>query len=439
MARRVAVPSLRRHSPSKQGVVRLNGLDHYLGRWPEDCPEAPPDVREKYDQTIAKWLGRGRHLPQPENTASQVKGLTIGAIILAYWPTVAEYYRHPDGTPTTEVSNIRLALRRLRRLYSNTQAAAFDSLALEALREHMIQEGLCRGRINRDIPRIKRMFQWAASKKLVPAETWQLLTTVKGLRAGRSSAEEREPVRPVADELVGQTLPHLSPPIAAMVRLQRFCGMRPGEAVVLRPCDVDQSGPVWLYRPGSDRGPNGQHKTAWRGHQRNILIGPRGQEVLKPFLVGRNPEQFCFSPVEGRAAHDVDRRSKRKSKVPPSQQGQKRKKNPKKAPRQRYTTSTYSQAVADGCRKNHCLVCSTCKRRGGEKRVDWVARVEQCPDLKPVCWHPNQLRHTAGTELRKVAGLDTSRAVLGQRSPAVTVIYAEADMEKAAAIMEQFG
>jgi hypothetical protein len=80
--------------------------------------------------------------------------LSVSELILAYWPTVEEYYRHRDGTPTQEVDNVRLSLRRLRLQYGHTSAAAFDSLALEALREYMIRDGLCRGRINKDAGRI---------------------------------------------------------------------------------------------------------------------------------------------------------------------------------------------------------------------------------------------------------------------------------------------
>jgi hypothetical protein len=122
--RRLSVPSLRRHPPSKQGVVRLNGKDHYLGRWPDDCPEPPPDVRSKYDQVIADWLARGRLLSGQElSSGCPAEGLTVSTLILAYWPAVQEYYRHPDGRPTQEVDNIRLALRRLRKLYGKTPAS----------------------------------------------------------------------------------------------------------------------------------------------------------------------------------------------------------------------------------------------------------------------------------------------------------------------------
>src|SRR5262249_1510952 len=54
-------------------------------------------------------------------------------------------------------------------------------------------------------------------------------------------------------------------------------------------------------------------------------------------------------------------------------------------------------------------------------------------------WHPNQLRHTKATEIRREAGLEEARALLGHRSPAITEVYGELDIEKAARIIEKLG
>jgi len=61
--------------------------------------------------------------------------------------------------------------------------------------------------------------------------------------------------------------------------------------------------------------------------------------------------------------------------------------------------------------------------------------------LRPVLplWHPNQLRHSMATELRREAGLDAARVVLGHRSPTTTEIYAEVDVQKAAELMARLG
>ena len=47
--------------------------------------------------------------------------------------------------------------------------------------------------------------------------------------------------------------------------------------------DLDMpAGKAWLYRPGSDQGKHGTHKTAYRGHQRVIAIGPRSVRERGP-------------------------------------------------------------------------------------------------------------------------------------------------------------
>jgi integrase len=95
--------------------------------------------------------------------------------------------------------------------------------------------------------------------ELVPVSAYQALQTVRGLERGRSEAKETEPVQPVAKELVEDTLPFMPRQVAGMVRLQLLTGARPGEICMMRACDFDMTGRVWLYYPGRDQGPAGQH------------------------------------------------------------------------------------------------------------------------------------------------------------------------------------
>ena len=125
-------------------------------------------------------------------------------------------------------------MRWVKKLYGHGLAQEFDSVSLETVRQEMIKAGLCRNRINRDVPRIKRMFKWGAAQQLIPIETYHSLTVVEGLRAGRSAAKETEPVTSVDWSVVEQVLSYLPPPVAAMVELQYHTGMRPGEVVLLR-------------------------------------------------------------------------------------------------------------------------------------------------------------------------------------------------------------
>jgi integrase len=427
-------PKYRRHKPSGQAVVTLDGHDYYLGKW------QTPESRAEYDRLIAEWLANGRRMPPRKGEAA---GLSLNEVILAYWQHAEAYYRHPDGTPTSEADNIRLALRPLRRLYGHAPAAHFDSLALEAVREEMILEGHCRNRVNKDVDRIKRLFRWGASKKLVPLSVHESLATVGGLRAGRSAARETAPVRPVAEPVVALTIPYLRPQVAAMVRLQLLTGMRPGEVVVMRGMDLEMTGTVWTYRPGSDAGPHGKHKTAHRGQSRVIHIGPRAQEVLRPWL-RLNLQEYLFQPREAMEQYRAELRRNRKSPLTPSQAKRSPKKKPKRAPGDRYRVISYDHAVMDACDAAFPPP-EPLARSEDETKKDWLARIgaegwaEVKQWRKAHRWHPNQLRHAKATELRRECGLDTARAVLGHRSPRITELYAEIDVAKAAEAMTKLG
>ena len=100
------VPAYRRHRQSGQAIVTLtdgmgNRRDVLLGKY------GTAASRHEYARVIGEWEASGRRLPQPV----AAHDLTVSELILAYWKHVQEYYRHQDGTATSEVTNIRYALR----------------------------------------------------------------------------------------------------------------------------------------------------------------------------------------------------------------------------------------------------------------------------------------------------------------------------------------
>ena len=158
-------------------------------------------------------------------------------------------------------------------------------LALKSVRQSMIEARRCRTLINKDVNRIKGMFRWAVEQELLPVSVHQALRAVAGLRQGRSEAKEVEPVEPVAEEDVAKTLPHLSAQVASMVRLQLLTGARPGEVVMMRPGDITPSRrDLWVYRPES-------HKTEHFDRGRLIVLAPRAQEIVRPWL-DRSPDAY---------------------------------------------------------------------------------------------------------------------------------------------------
>ena len=302
----------------------------------------------------------------------------------------------------------------------------------------MVEMRHCRGRINRDIGRIKRLFRWATSKQLVPSTVYPLLATLPGLRAGRSAAKETSPVKPVPEEFVGAALPHMPAQVQAMVELQQATGMRPSEVCAMRGIDLDTSGPVWLYRPGSDQGEHGAHKTAWRGHDRVISLGPKAQAILKPWL-RLNVTEYLFQPRESREAFDAERKAKRTSKVPPSQSKRRRKLKPKRKPGERYNVISYTHAIYRACTVAHRRTCKDCQRQIDESRKDRTKRLRKCPGLRACLWSPNRLRHSFGTEVRRRYGLEAAQVLLGHQKANVTQVYAERNLGLAQTVAAEIG
>lgn len=313
---------------------------------------------------------------------------------------------------------MREAIRPLRQLYGRTTASEFGPKALKAVRQHMVGQGLSRGVINHRIGRIKRVFKWAVAEELIPPSVYHGLQTVAGLRFGRSEARETEPVRPVLDEHVEAVLPFVSPQVAAMIKIQRLSGMRPGDVTKMRPCDIDMSDTVWVYEPHD-------HKNRWRGHRRLITLGPMAQEILKTFL-DHDPTAYLFSPKEAEAWRRKHRpayyKVERKTPVYPSElrarekaKQLRKRRIPKRPKRERYDTDSYRRAINYGFIK--------AKKAG----------------VEIPCWHPNQLRLTCGTEIRKKYGIEAAQVILGHARADVTQIYAERSLKQAIAIAKETG
>jgi integrase len=396
MSRRRGIPAYRVHKQSGQAIVTLtDGIggrkDVLLGKY--DTPES----RAEYIRVLAEWEATGRRLEGREAGA----GVSVNELNLAFLRHAESHYRRPDGTVTAEVVNFKLALRHVREVYGTTPAAAFGPLALKAVRQKMVEAGLCRGVVNHRCRRIVRVFKWGVSEELVPESTWRALTTVRGLEQGRTEARETEPVGPIADAVVDATLPLLTAPVRGMVQLQRLTGCRPGEACAMRGCDLDTTGDVWLFRPP-------HHKTKHRGKARVISLGPRAQAIVKPFLKFET-QAYLFSPRDAVAAFREEQRRARKTKVQPSQLNR-RKRKPERSPRERYTTQSYCRAIARAC-----------------KRAGLPA------------WHPNQLRHSFATEARRRYGLEAAQVSLGHAQANVTQVYAERDLALAARVAAEIG
>lgn len=206
-----------------------------------------------------------------------------------------------------------------------------------------------------------------------------------------------------------------------MIRLQLLTGMRSGEVVLLRGCDIDTTGKLWVYRPA-------RHKTAHLGHTREVFIGPRGQDLIRPFLKP-DLQAYLFSPADAERERRESLTLTRKTPMScGNRPGTNQQRKPRRQPGERYTTMTYFRAVQYGC----------------DKAFPAAADVADKPDelaawKRDHRWHPHQLRHTAATELRKRYGLEGAQVTLGHKSMAVTEIYAEKNASVAMKIAAEVG
>lgn len=416
MPKQKSVPSYRLHRARNCAVVTIHGRNYYLGAF------NTPESREAYARLIAEYFGTGKQNALPTLTANRT--ITVTELVASYWDWAKGYYVK-NGHPSGHLPKVRQALRVLRDLYGSTSAASFGPLAMRAIQRHCVAAGMSRVYINDTCGDIRRVFKWAASHELLSITVYQAVATVPGLKRGRSEARETAPVKPVGDADIEATLPHLPPVVADMVRFQRLVGCRPTEVCLIRPCDVDTTAEVWVYIPS-------EHKMEHHGRARRIFIGPRAQDVLRPYLL-RAADAYCFSPVDSERKRHAEMRSQRKSKVQPSQLDRS-KARPKRQPRGRYTKDSYNRAVSRAVDKANA--------ERVRLMTETLGRIPTSDEREAVTmekWSPNQLRHSVATAIRRSYGIEAAQTVLGHSRADVTQVYAERDWQKAAEVMRAIG
>ena len=403
------IPKKRLHKATGQARVRLpdgNGKyrDVFLGAW--DSEEA----EDRYNALVADLL---KSQDQPEIVA-----VTINRLCLLYMQWAESYYVK-DGQQTPEIGALRAVMRPWLRLYGREPVANFTAKKLIRVRQQLADNGLIRDTINDYIKRLVRVLKWGVPEGFVPYNVLAVCRELQPLKAGRcGDIPEGEPVEPVNLDRVEAVKPHVSRQVWGMIQLQLASGMRPQEVRIIRWCDIDQSGDVWLYVPR-------KHKMQHHNRHRRIYIGPVGQDILGEFLKA-DREAYIFSPRDAERERREEQRRERQTPMTPSQAGRVKLAAPRRTPGVMYSKDSYNRAITRACEQAFGMPKGLSK----EEAKAW--RQEHC-------WTPLQLRHTAATELRKRLGLDAARQVLGHSEATTTEIYAEKDFDAARETMRKFG
>jgi integrase len=418
MRKKSAVPVVRFHKG--QARLRLDGRVFYFGRF------GSPEAVAKADHLIAAWLANGRRLPDdlactapqehatPSEKASRAAALAAPSAVIGRVPVPTE----PEGTGLTvgELCEMWIAWIKAERivgkharatsiLFGARQAAAalrrhwamraadFGPRALYEVQAALVTEP-CRqsGRRKKDgkksppkyrtrktvndvVGRVRQLFKWAVGRELVPEGKIYALQQVAALMPGQTTARENPRKEPVADAVVEATLAHLPPVLRDLLRVERLTACRTEEVCGLMRGHLDMTGKVWTWVPPT-------HKTAWRGQSKTIAVGPRAQEILRPYIVKARDTDYLFSPREAMKQLGYEEPSGRV--------------------RDHYDTDSVRRAI-----------------------------VRACDALGIPRWTPHRLRHTRLKEVRDEYGLDHAQAVGGHRHARVTEIYAAIDFDKA--------
>lgn len=445
-------PAYRQRRGYTQAIVTLTDAvtkrrkDYWLGEY------GTAASRELYHRILAEYEALGRRLPaRPDRfeAAGSIDEPTVDELILQYWRRVAREFL------PKRCNAIKSSLRLLRQMDGSTPLSRYGPKRLRFLREAMISGDLSatpprkawsRTTVNDRVRIVVAVFRWGVTQEMVPASTADALSMLEALRRGRTRASEGSKVGPVPEFLLAATLPHLAPPVRAMVRLQLLTGARPGEIVCLRGCDIDRdAGNELLVARLSE------HKTAHLGRERLVYFGPEAEALLEPFLRERNPNQPLFSPAEAEAERRARQHAERKTPLCcGNRPGTNRVEAPDRTPSDAYTVNSYRRAIQYSCDRafpppEH-LRPRTLGGGRRETQSEFLARLIEGQKRalfewrRSHRWHPHQLRHNAATRIRREFGLEAAQLVLGHSSAAITdAVYAERDATKVVQAMRRMG
>ena len=388
---------------SGQGFVRIDDRNIYLGKY------GSPESLARYTVLIAEYQANNLTLPKdfdvraideraglllaketelpPEHLDR--KPLQVKHLAESYRVFIAKRYAESQS----ELHRLNQVCDELSQFDGELLISDYGPRALQRQRQRWIDSGSARVYVNRLVNCTRRMFRWGVAEELVTESTWTRLRSVDALRCGQTDAPETNAVIPVPIDAVRKTAVELSPVLKSMLVVHVATGMRPSELCNMRPCDIDRSGTVWMYRPP-------KHKNANKGKARAIPLVGDARDAITNYL-NRDPKSYCFSPVESMAWWQASKRADRKSKVQPSQVSR-AKENPRKGPGERFDANSYRQSI---------------------QRAAMRAGVES--------WHPYQIRHLSGTFVRDALGPEAAQALLGHSHISMTEHYAKVSESKA--------
>lgn len=256
--KRNAIPSRLYHRPSGQDRIVWNGRSIYLGR------HGTPEADANYRRVVRNIMTLG----EPELDSST---LTVRTLADRFMVATKESFPRESREPIAYQRAMDLLVDAL----GDTIAENVTPAKFTAMRDAWAKRASVRT-VNKHHNQTLAAFRWGVTVEIVPATVWHALQAVPRLKPRRSAARDPRVVGPVPWASVEAIREHVRPQVWAMILTQWHTGMRSGEMLAMTPGQIVD----WVYRPA-------HHKNAWRGHVREIPIGPRAREVILPWIHGK--------------------------------------------------------------------------------------------------------------------------------------------------------
>lgn len=377
-------PKLSLHKPSGNARCYINGKEHWLGRY------GTPECERRYRALIADWARGTADAPTPP---VPVNRMTIADALAQYLieirgdDTGEKLRKNARWWLARSMANDVAPLSAVR--LTDIGPKVFANWVAQVAGKEIERKGETTTRtitqVRKIIAEFLRLIEWCVAEELIGPEKLVGLRAVK--RLPTSAARPPEYRSPVDEERYRLIYEHLPPVFAAIVTILRHSAARPSEVLQMTPSEIDMDSEpgVWLLIPK-------RHKTMRYGRPKCIVLGPRCQEALRPWLTGTAQDDRIFTPEavnRVRAPNAIRTRRYRKAAI-----------------------------VAQDI---HRSVAKACREAG----------------IEP--WVPYQLRHTSLTEFRHAGGLDAAQQQGGHTSVSMTERYAAADRSKAIAAAKLVG
>lgn len=389
-------------------VVNYRGRPYHLGPWDAERDEPSRKALDRLAELRAVWAA---------DPAAIGVGRPGDMLLARLW---ADWRQSPEATgrytETAErAERFLFGTEEKPGPYRLHRATAFGGKELRDVQRRLCEAKLSRLTVSRTVAAIRNCFAFGLVGRAVPYDLVRELEAVPPPSPGQ--VKESVKRKGVPWDRVERTLPRLSPPLAAAVRLLWHTGARPSEVLGLRAGDI--------VRGGKLRAESGavvdldkwkvwgavltEHKEDDTEYDRVLFFGPKAKKLLAELLEGREPGDFLFRPSVGRAAFIARMRATRKPgnygtyKVRKGATG-------KRLPRPAYTYHGLNVAVRRAC---------------------------EALEVKP--WSPYQLRHEVAVRVQEKFRRDAARVFLGHQVGGVTQRYTGEDLVAAAQVARKWG